>query len=170
MPDGGTQFSQDDIDLLLQNIDQLSEAELTELNDLVSELERRNYTQNCRDDLIAFCQHMQRDYKVGKHHRKLADLLEAIESGRKDRICVSVPPRHGKSQLVSIYYAAWYLGRNPNHKVMLVSHTTDLAVDFGRKVRNLIASDEFREIFSTVDIASDNKSAGRSNTNQGGEF
>ena len=170
MPDGGTQFSQDDIDLLLQNIDQLSEAELTELNDLVSELERRNYTQNCRDDLIAFCQHMQKDYKVGKHHRKLADLLEAIESGRKDRICVSVPPRHGKSQLVSIYYAAWYLGRNPNHKVMLVSHTTDLAVDFGRKVRNLIASDDFREIFSTVDIASDNKSAGRWNTNQGGEF
>ena len=169
MPDGAG-FSQEDIDFLLTNVDQLSEAELVELNDLVSELERRKYVQSCRDDLIEFCKHMQKDYKVGKHHKKLATLLEAIESGRKDRICVSVPPRHGKSQLVSIYYAAWYLGRNPSHKVMLVSHTTDLAVDFGRKVRNLIASDDFREIFSSVDVASDNKSAGRWNTNQGGEF
>ena len=169
MPDGSG-FSQADIDLLLANMDQLSESELTELNDLVSELEHRKYVQSCRDDLIEFCKHMQKDYKVGQHHKRLASLLEAIEAGRKDRICVSVPPRHGKSQLVSIYYAAWYLGRNPSHKVMLVSHTTDLAVDFGRKVRNLIASDEFREIFSSVDIASDNKSAGRWNTNQGGEF
>lgn len=170
MPDGGTQFSPADIDLLLANIDQLGEDELKELEALVSELEQRSYVQSCRDDLIEFCKHMQNDYKVGKHHKKLAALLEDIEASRKDRICVSVPPRHGKSQLVSIYYAAWYLGRNPSHKVMLVSHTTDLAVDFGRKVRNLIASDTFREIFSTVDIASDNKSAGRWNTNQGGEF
>ena len=166
----GAGFNQADIDLLLQNIDQLSELELNELNELVSELEHRKYIQSCRDSLIEFCKHMQKDYKVGKHHRKLAALLEDIEASRKDRICVSVPPRHGKSQLVSIYYAAWYLGRNPSHKVMLVSHTTDLAVDFGRKVRNLIASDDFREIFSSVDIASDNKSAGRWNTNQGGEF
>lgn len=170
MPDGGTQFSPAEIDLLLANIDQLGEDELKELEALVSELEQRSHVQSCRDSLIEFCKHMQTDYKVGKHHKKLATLLEDIESGRKDRICVSVPPRHGKSQLVSIYYAAWYLGRNPSHKVMLVSHTTDLAVDFGRKVRNLIASDTFREIFSTVDIASDNKSAGRWNTNQGGEF
>jgi predicted phage terminase large subunit-like protein len=113
---------------------------------------------------------MQDDYKVGAHHRRLASLLEDIEQGRKDRICVSVPPRHGKSQLVSIYYAAWYLGRNPTHKVMLVSHTTDLAVDFGRKVRNLIATERYREVFPTVTLSSDSKSAGRWSTSDGGEF
>jgi predicted phage terminase large subunit-like protein len=113
---------------------------------------------------------MQKDYKVGAHHKRLADLLEDIERGYRDRICVSVPPRHGKSQLVSIYYAAWYLGRNPGHKVMLVSHTTDLAVDFGRKVRNLIDTAEFKEVFPNVALASDSKSAGRWNTNFGGEF
>jgi hypothetical protein len=163
-------FTEEELQMLLKNLDKLTPAELAEVTKMVEELEGRKERQRKQDDLIAFCQHMQKDYKVGKHHHKLADLLEDIESGRKDRICVSVPPRHGKSQLVSIYYAAWYLGRNPSHKVMLVSHTTDLAVDFGRKVRNLIASDDFREIFSTVDIASDNKSAGRWNTNQGGEF
>jgi len=93
-----------------------------------------------------------------------------IEKGDKDRICVNIPPRHGKSQLVSIMFPAWFLGRNPNKKVMMVSHTTDLAVDFGRKVRNLINTDAYRDIFSTVQLAADSKSAGRWNTNSGGEY
>jgi len=169
MLDGGG-FSQEEIDLLLDNVDQLSESELQELEGIVSDLAERQRVQTLRNDLISFCQHMQNDYKVGGHHKRLANLLEDIEARRKDRICVSIPPRHGKSQLVSIYYAAWYMGRNPSHKVMLVSHTTDLAVDFGRKIRNLIATDKYREVFPDVALASDSKSAGRWNTNQGGEF
>lgn len=163
-------FTQEDVDLLLANIDQLTEAELRELDAVVGDLAERQRIKRIHDDLIAFCCHMQSDYLVGRHHRRLAHLLEDIEAGRKDRICVSVPPRHGKSQLVSIYYAAWYLGRNPDHKVMLVSHTTDLAVDFGRKVRNIIGSAEFQEIFPGVSLSADSKSAGRWSTNHGGEF
>jgi len=163
-------FSAEDINLLLSNIDQLDEEELTELEGIVSDLAERQRVQTLRDDLIAFCCHIQGDYKVGAHHKRLAALLEDIEARRKDRICVSVPPRHGKSQLVSIYYAAWYMGRNPSHKVMLVSHTTDLAVDFGRKIRNLISTTAYQEVFPGVQLASDSKSAGRWNTNQGGEF
>ena len=163
-------FTKEELDLLLQNIDKLSEHELLEVNKMVEELERREEQSASQDDLIEFCKAMQPDYKVGAHHRRLADLLMDIETRRKDRICVSVPPRHGKSQLVSIYYAAWYLGRNPGHKVMLVSHTTDLAVDFGRKVRNLIDSAEFSAIFPDVKLASDSKSAGRWSTSHGGEF
>jgi predicted phage terminase large subunit-like protein len=72
--------------------------------------------------------------------------------------------------MVSIYYAAWYIGKNPDHQVMLVSHTTDLAVDFGRKVRNLINTEEYKEIFPAVELAKDSKSAGRWNTNMGGGF
>jgi predicted phage terminase large subunit-like protein len=171
MLDGAsTGFTQEDIDLLLQNVDQLDERELAELDQIVGDLAERQRVQLLRDDLISFCCHMQDDYKVGAHHRRLADLLEDIEARRKDRICVSIPPRHGKSQLVSIYYAAWYMGRNPSHKVMLVSHTTDLAVDFGRKIRNLIATPKYRDVFPDVQLASDSKSAGRWNTNHGGEF
>ena len=103
---------------------------------------------------------MQPDHIVGKHHRILANMLMDIEEGNKDRICVNIPPRHGKSQLVSIFFPAWFLGRNPNKKVMMVSHTTDLAVDFGRKVRNLISTDDYQAIFPTVQLASDSKSAG----------
>jgi len=71
---------------------------------------------------------------------------------------------------VSIFFPAWYLGRNPDKKVMMVSHTTDLAVDFGRKVRNLLGLQDYKDIFPTVQLATDSKSAGRWNTNMGGEY
>ena len=163
-------FTESDIQVMLDNLDKYTPQELSDINTIVDELSTRNYNQRAYDDLIAFCQHMQSDYKVGKHHRILADMLMGIEQGDKDRICVNIPPRHGKSQLVSIMFPAWYLGRNPGKKVMMVSHTTDLAVDFGRKVRNLIATDDYKAIFPTVSLAVDSKSAGRWNTSVGGEY
>lgn len=163
-------FTEAEVQVMLGNLDQYNSEELGELNTLVDELAVRDYNKKAYEDLIAFCKHMQSDYKVGKHHRILADMLMDIERGEKDRICVNIPPRHGKSQLVSIMFPAWYLGRNPNKKVMMVSHTTDLAVDFGRKVRNMIATDDYRAIFPTVSLAIDSKSAGRWNTSVGGEY
>jgi predicted phage terminase large subunit-like protein len=163
-------FTEEEVQQMLDNLDSFSSEEVAEINRIVDELEARQTNQAAYDDLIEFCKRMQPDYIVGKHHRILADMLMAIEAGDKDRICVNIPPRHGKSQLVSIFFPAWFLGRNPNKKVMMVSHTTDLAVDFGRKVRNLISTDAYQAIFSTVQLASDSKSAGRWNTNAGGEY
>ena len=159
-----------DIDLLLQNLDDFDAAEQQEILEIAEVLAERKRSEAARNDLIEFCRAMQPDYKVGKHHRILANLLMDIAEGKKDRICVNMPPRHGKSQLVSIYFPAWFIGRYPNKKVLMVSHTTDLAVDFGRKVRNLIDSDSYRKIFPTVYLAADSKSAGRWNTNAGGEY
>jgi len=163
-------FTEEEVQQMLDNIDNFNDTEVVEINRIVDELSIRKMNQAAYDDLIEFCKIMQPDYIVGKHHRILADMLMAIESGDKDRICVNIPPRHGKSQLVSIFFPAWYLGRNPNKKVMMVSHTTDLAVDFGRKVRNLISTDAYKGIFPTVNLAIDSKSAGRWNTNSGGEY
>jgi len=81
----------------------------------------------------------------------------------------NLTPTHN-SQLVSIYYPAWYIGRNPGKKVMMVSHTTDLAVDFGRKVRNLMNDTRYQEIFAGITLAQDSKSAGRWSTNHGSEY
>ena len=155
---------------MLAMLDSSSETSLLSLDRMMRRLEEEDTLQRTRDDLIEFCKKMQPDYKVGRHHRILADQLMALEDGSKDRVCVNIPPRHGKSQLVSIFYPAWFLGRNPGKKVMMVSHTTDLAVDFGRKVRNLITTDEYKEIFPEVSLAIDSKSAGRWNTNFGGEY
>ena len=155
---------------LLDNLDRFSPEEQLEIDSLTEELLRRKHAKTCFDDLIEFCKHIQADYKVGKHHRILANLLMQIADGGQDRVCVNMPPRHGKSQLVSIYFPAWFIGKFPNKKVLMVSHTTDLAVDFGRKVRNLIDSPKYKEIFPTVSLAADSKSAGRWNTNTGGEY
>ena len=155
---------------MLVMLDSSSETSLLSLDKMIRKLEEEDTLQKTRDDLIEFCKKMQPDYKVGRHHRILADQLMALEDGSKDRVCVNIPPRHGKSQLVSIFYPAWFLGRNPDKKVMMVSHTTDLAVDFGRKVRNLIATEAYNEIFPEVALAVDSKSAGRWNTNFGGEY
>ena len=163
-------FSLAEIELMLQRLDEFSPEEQREIEQLADVLEQRKLAQSCRDDLIAFCKHMEPNYKVGKHHRRLADLLMKMERGEEDRIGVSVPPRHGKSQLVSIFFPAWYLGRNPDKKVLMVSHTADLAVDFGRKVRNIVDSPAYKAIFPTVTLAADSKSAGRWNTNMGGEY
>lgn len=159
-----------ELDFLAQNMHILSPEEAAEVEVLLDELEKRRSAKACRDDLIEFCKKMQDDYKVGKHHRMLADELMAITEGTKDRVCVNMPPRHGKSQLVSIYFPSWFIGKYPNKKILMVSHTSDLAVDFGRKVRNIIDSPAYKEIFPTVTLAADSKSAGRWNTNSGGEY
>ena len=176
-------FSAEEIDLLLKNLDSYSAEEQEEVYRILEELTTRQRAEAAHKDLIEFCKLMQPDYIVGKHHRILADLLMEIEQGKaysqsgeevsetgKDRVCVNIPPRHGKSQLVSIYFPAWFLGRNPDKKVMMVSHTTDLAVDFGRKVRNLIGTNSYKSVFPNVALAIDSKSAGRWNTNMGGEY
>jgi predicted phage terminase large subunit-like protein len=164
------EFTEDEIQLMLDNLDAYSPEEQAEIDKIADILTRRQVSDTCQNDLIAFCQHMQPDYKVGKHHRVLADLLMQIAGGEKDRVCVNIPPRHGKSHRVSTYFPAWFIGKYPDKKVLMVSHTTDLAVDFGRKVRNIIDSERFKDIFPEITLAIDSKSAGRWNTNRGGEY
>jgi predicted phage terminase large subunit-like protein len=163
-------FTPQEVQQMLDNLDNFSPEEVTEIEKMVDELGSRRQNKLAYNDLIEFCKRMMPDFIVGKHHRILADMLMDIEKGVKDRACVNIPPRHGKSQLVSIFFPAWYLGRNPDKKVMMVSHTTDLAVDFGRKVRNLLGLQDYKDIFPNVSLATDSKSAGRWNTNMGGEY
>lgn len=163
-------FTEGELRILLAQVDAMDLAEAAELETMLGDLQVRAQREKARTDLLSFCLYMDPTYKVGKHHRVLADRLMALESGKKDRACVNMPPRHGKSQLSSIYFPAWYIGRNPKKQVMMVSHTADLAVDFGRKVRNLIDDTRFQEIFPGISLASDSKSAGRWSTNHGGAY
>lgn len=163
-------LSRQEIELLRANIDKLSALEQQEVLEAIEELERREHIKRCQDDFLEFCLHMDPDYKVGAHHRQLATLLMQMEEGAKDRVAVSVPPRHGKSMMVSTLFPAWYMGKRPTEQIMLISHTADLAVDFGRKVRNIISSTKYGEIFPNVSLSADSKSAGRWNTNHGGQF
>lgn len=164
------EFTKEDLDLLLANIDKLTDAEVAEVLEIAGVLEQREYARTCQDDLLAFILHMEPGYLVGAHHRVLITMLMDIAEGKKDRIAVNIAPRHGKSHIVSTYFPAWFIGKYPNKKVMMVSHTADLAVDFGRKVRNIVSSERYHEIFPGVSLSADSKSAGRWNTNAGGEY
>ena len=123
-----------------------------------------------RDSLLSFADHVYPGYKVGPHHRRLARLFEEIAAGRKKRVIVNIAPRHGKSELISYLAPAWFLGKFPHKKVIMASHTADLAVNFGRRVRNLVGSDSYKDIFPQVELQADSKSASRWGTNFQGEY
>jgi len=145
-------------------------AEAAELLAMFDELEERKTVQAAQNDFLAFIAAVDRSYKFGAHLKRLGSLLMDVEENIKNRIAVSMAPRMGKSQMISIYYPAWYLGRHPDHKVIVASHTADLAVVMARKVRNLIQSAEYARIFPNTKIASDAKAAAQWNTTAGGEY
>ena len=151
-------------------VKKLPHNEAAELLAMMEELEERKAVEAAQNDFLAFIAAIDRNYKFGAHLRRLGNLLMDVEDGTKDRIAVSMAPRMGKSQMISIYYPAWYLGRHPDHKVIVASHTADLAVVMARKVRNLVASAEYARIFPNTKITSDAKAAAQWNTTQGGEF
>ena len=159
--------TQQEIDRLLQGI---SPAEMADMLVLLDELDERKRISIAQNDFLAFIAAIDTTYKFGAHLKRLGNLLMGVEMGAHDRIAVSMAPRFGKSQMISIYYPAWYLGKHPDHKVIVASHTADLAVDMARKVRNLMQTDEYKRIFPGVTIASDAKAAGKWNTNKSGEY
>lgn len=105
-----------------------------------------------------------KDYDVNWHHEVIAEKLELIESGELKRLIITMPPRHGKSELASVHFPAWYVGRNPDKEIIAASYSSDLSGDFGRKVRNMFQDDErWQNIFPDVRLAQDSKSASKWN-------
>jgi predicted phage terminase large subunit-like protein len=106
----------------------------------------------------------------GEHHVKMARAFERVATGQCKRLIINMPPRHTKSEFASYLLPAWFLGKFPQKKVIQTSHTAELAVGFGRKVRNLVDSDVYKDIFPTVGLQADSKAAGRWATNSGGDY
>jgi predicted phage terminase large subunit-like protein len=123
-----------------------------------------------RRDLIEFTRYTFPQYEAAEHHRLIAEKLEAVERGEIDRLMIFMPPRHGKSELASKRFPAWYLGRNPDRQVITASYNSDLAGDFGRQVRNIFRERRFSNVFTDVGLAEDSQAANRWNTNKGGSY
>lgn len=132
------------------------------LNDVRAALARRS--------LLRFTEYTNPAYERASHHERIADRLEAVERGEVDRLMIFMPPRHGKSELASKRFPAWCLGRNPRRQIIAASYNSDLADDFGRNVRNIVAEPEFGQVFPSVSLATDSKAANRMNTNHGGAY
>jgi len=106
----------------------------------------------------------------GRHHAVMAKKFEAIADGSLKRLIINMPPRHTKSEFASYLLTSWFLGKYPDKKVIQSSNTADLAVGFGRKVRNLVGSETYARVFPNVSLRQDSKAAGRWATNQNGEY
>lgn len=133
----------------------------------LQELSKRHLARN---HLIDFTTYTKLDYSVGPHHRLLCEKLEAVEQGKITRLMVFMPPRHGKSELTSKRFPAWFLGRNPTKQLIAASYSAKLSDSFGRDVRNIVSSSLFKNIFPTVSLSSDSKAKDLWETNQGGIF
>lgn len=140
------------------------------LTAMIEELKRRELREKAQNDFMSFVRFIWGDFVDGAHHKRMANIFESVASGERKRVIINLAPRHTKSEFASYLLPAWLLGKYPKKKIMQISNTSELAEGFGRKVRNLVGSEEYREIFPDVELRQDSKAAGRWNTNHGGEY
>jgi len=154
------------------NTDKLAERypeAARELIDLSEALRVKQLQREGQQKFLTYVRHIWPDFIMGEHHRIFAEKLEQVARGEIKRLIVNMPPRHTKSEFASVYFPSWLLGRNPKLKIMQITHTAELAFRFGRKVRNLVDSTEYQDVFPGVYLQHDSKSAGRWETEEGGE-
>ena len=151
-------------------INKLPPSDKQELLKLIQELEKAKERQACTDSFMSFIKSQWSAFIEGPHHKIMAEAFEKVARGELKRLIINMPPRHTKSEFASYLLPAWFLGKYPEKKIIQTAHTAELAVGFGRKVRNLVNSDDFKDVFPNVSLQSDSKAAGRWNTNKGGEY
>ena len=155
---------------LIKKLPKMSEAQLRDLYATVEEHEILSEREKARNSFMSFVKKVWPHFIEGPHHKRMAAAFERVARGECKRLIINMPPRHTKSEFASYLLPAWFLGNFPQKKIIQTSHTAELAVGFGRKVRNLVDSDTFTEIFPGVGLQADSKAAGRWNTNQKGDY
>ena len=120
-------------------------------------------------NFLSFCRYVWPEMLVGEHHRIIAEALDRVIEGKCKRLMIAMPPRHGKSQMGSYLFPAYLMGKRPQSKLIVGSHTGELAQRFGRMIRNLVDEEKYKELFPEMSLSVDSKAAGRWNTNKGGE-
>ena len=151
-------------------LDKLPEDQLRDLMDKVQALKDAQTRESGEKHFLDFVHTMWPGFIDGRHHKVMAKMFEEIAKGNKKRVIINMPPRHTKSEFASYMLPAWFLGKFPNKKIIQCSNTAELAVGFGRKVRNLVGSDAYKKIFPNVDLRQDSKAAGRWSTSGNGEY
>ena len=138
--------------------------------ELLNEKEGRAKRKKAMTNPIEFAKYVYPNFKVGPHHKKLAKIFQDVVEGKKKRVIINIAPRMGKSEFSSYLFPAYYLGQDPSKKIIMATHTAGLSEDFGRRVRNLIDSDEYRDLFPGSVVADDQKAAGKWSTGAGGQY
>ena len=155
---------------VLSNLDKLPDEHRAAISSALSRWQETKNIHNAKTNFLSFVRQVWPPFIEGPHHRIMAEKFQAVAEGKLKRIIINIAPRHGKSELTSWLLPAWLLGQNPSRKVIAATHTTEFSQRFGRKVRNLIDSESYKDVFPTVSLRADSKAAGRWDTNGGGEY
>lgn len=159
-----------DVDAVAKLIPQLPPGEREAALEALEQYVRLVEVERAQRSFLGFVRHMWPEFIESGHHRVMAEAFDRVLSGECNRLMINMPPRFTKSEFASNLFPAYSLGKHPEWKIMQTSNTTELAVGFGRKVRNLVASPEFQDVFKDVSLSQDSKAAGRWNTNHRGEY
>jgi len=170
MSQSNTQLDPKELAALLKNLDNIPEAHLQDIYKTLAEFEHVDAKEGAENDFMKFVEKVWPSFIGGRHHKRMARAFERVARGECKRLIINMPPRHTKSEFASYLLPAWFLGKFPGKKVIQTSHTAELAVGFGRKVRNLVDSEPYKEVFSGVALQADSKAAGRWATNAGGDY
>jgi predicted phage terminase large subunit-like protein len=154
----------------LSVIKSLSPDEQRNILGLIRQLEELQSVDKAKLEFMPFVKRVWPGFIEGRHHKIMADAFQRIADGKLKRLIVTLGPRHSKSEFASYLLPAWFLGRYPYKKIIQASHTSELAVGFGRKVRNLVKSEDYQAIFPGTVLRVDSKAAGRWNTGASGEY
>ncbi len=152
---------------------------LEELDAQIQFLERLLRIDEARDDLLKFTQLTMPDpqlpddatrsqYKPARHHEAMAQALQEVDQGKIQRLIITQPPRHGKSEIVSRRFPPWFIGRDKSRQVIFATYNQDFADDFGRKWREIITSQTYKDIFPGVEPKTDTRAAARMEIKDGG--
>ena len=160
-------LSQLEIDALLATLTPTQKLEFLEE---LEEQHRRAELKKAQSSMTTFARAVYPGFKEGPHHRKLGKIFQAIANGEKKRVIINIAPRMGKSEFSSYLFPAWFLGQYPDKKIIMATHTAGLSEDFGRRVRNLIESEDYAKIFPNTKVADDQKAAGKWSTSAGGQY
>jgi len=138
--------------------------------ELLAQINKKQEIEACQKDFLKFVERMWPSFIAGRHHAMVARQFERIITGECKRLIINMPPRHTKSEFGSYLLPAWFLGRHPTKKVIQSAHTAELAVGFGRKVRDLVDTKEYAEVFPGTSLKTDSKAAGAWQTSQKGSY
>ena len=122
-----------------------------------------------KQDFLSFVKYVWPEFIEGSHHKIINKKFNDLAQGKIKRLIINMPPRHTKSEFASYLLPAWMIGKNPQLKIIQATHTADLAVDFGRKTKNLVDQENYKELFDTR-LMEDSQAAGKWKTEQGGEY
>ena len=142
-------------------IGQLPSEQQQELLSLLEELEEAKDREAAQIDFMRLVKTMWPAFIEGEHHKIMANAFEKVAEGELKRLIINMPPRHTKSEFASYLLPSWFLGLYPDKKVIQTAHTAELSVGFGRRVRNLVDSEDYTRIFSDTKLQADSKAAGR---------